>query len=173
MRILGLDQSSNKTGFAIYENEELIKYGVFDIHDLDEKHNGICYFQEKIENNLMFIDRLIKEYKIDLVCIEDIQSQSNVNTYKKLAWLQGSIMQYLYDNNFEYSILSPSEWRKVLNIKGKSRKREDIKLATQQYVTKAFGIEVDEDTSDAICIGQACDLLNIKNKLNIYKKGLI
>lgn len=163
MKILALDQASSKTGFSIYnENKKLLKYGVFDIHDIDEKHNGSLFYQEKIENVKMFLDRIICEYTIDLVVIEDIQSQSNINTYKKLAWLQGVLIQYLYSNKIQFKILSPSEWRKILKIKGKSRKRVDIKLATQEYVKTIFEIEASEDECDAICIGKAYTQLTTK-----------
>lgn len=166
--ILSLDQASNKTGFAIYSSKELSKHGVFDISDIDKKHFGDNYYHEKVTNVKMFLDRCIKEFNIDLVILEDIQKQTNIKTFKDLAYLQGVLKNYCYENNIPFSVLSPSEWRSgTLHIKG--RKREDAKKNTQDYVKKQFGIEASEDECDAIGIGSAGVKLLDKGKLEIFK----
>lgn len=171
MRILGLDQSSNCTGFCIIEEGKIVNHGVFDIHDIDKKHNGELYYLEKIENNLKFLERIIEEYNIDLVIIEDIQKQSNILTYKKLAWLQGNLIQLLYNKHIKFSILSPSEWRSILGIKGSRQGRKIVKENTIKYIKNNFNIDVvKDDESDAIAIAYAGYKRFIKNKLNIFER---
>ena len=169
MKILGLDQSSNYTGFAIFEDDKLIKYGLFDVHDIKKDTNGDLFYLEKIQNNLMFLDRIIKEYNIDFVAIEDIQKQTNILTYKKLAWLQGNLVQYLYNLGIKFTIISPSKWRSILGIKG--RGRTVVKKNTIKYVEDKFNINIKkDDESDAIAIGYAVSKRIGKKSLEVYER---
>ena len=169
MRLLGLDQSSNSTGFCIIEDGNIIKHGIFDIHDINKKDYGETYYQEKIHNVNMFLERLIKEYEIELVIIEDVQKQANVKTFKQLAWLQGSLIQTLYNNKIKYAILSPSQWGSILGIK--TGKREVVKKNTIKYIKDTFNIDVvKDDDSDAIAICYAGWKRYSKNKLEYFEK---
>ena len=64
MIVLALDQSSNITGYAIFENENLITYGKFNAGDkpLPER---LVLIRTAIEN-------LIKQYNVTKVIYEDI-----------------------------------------------------------------------------------------------------
>lgn len=64
MIVLALDQSSNITGYAIFENENLITYGKFNTGDkpLPER---LVLIRTAIEN-------LIKQYNVTKVIYEDI-----------------------------------------------------------------------------------------------------
>lgn len=162
--LLSLDQSLNLTGFAIFNNidGELYKYGVFDLKDI----KGDNVTDEKILNIKMFIDKIINNYNIKLVVIEDIQSQSNINTFKLLSWLQGVLKNYLYENGVPYLIISPATWRKELGIKG--RKRDEQKISAINYVKSKYRIDVSSDVADAICIGLATIEKMKANDIKIY-----
>lgn len=162
--LLSLDQSLNLTGFAIFSsvNGDLYKYGIFDLKDI----KGDNISDEKIYNIKMFLDRIIKEYNIKFVVIEDIQSQSNVNTFKLLSWLQGVLKNYLYENNIPYAIISPPAWRKELGIKG--RKRDEQKINAINYIKNRYNIDVSSDVADAICIGLGAIEKLKNNNIKIY-----
>lgn len=170
MRILSLDQALDKTGFSIIQNEELVKYGVLDLTDisrikdltLDQK------LEERITNVKEFLKRMIDTYEINIVILEDIQSQKNVKTYKNLASLQGNLKNYLYNKEIPFAVLKPSEWRSSLGIKGRERKIQ--KKNAQVYVKYNFGYDVTEDEADAICIGISGSKKLKKNKLEIIKE---
>lgn len=166
--ILALDQSSIKTGFSIFKDGKLSKYGLFDLHDISKKSDGETAYDEKVENVRMFLERCIKEYNIALVTFEDVQKQLSMQTYKQLSYLQGVLKNYCYSNNIPYAILKPSEWRSVLNIKG--RKREEVKANAIKYIKDKFNLDVGEDEAESICIGLATIKLLKKNKLIIYKE---
>lgn len=164
--ILALDQAYDKTGFSVYsiEDSEMQHYGLLRLTDIKGDNDK----DEKAINVIEFIKRAITYYKIDLVVFEDTQSQKNLNTFKKLNWLQGAIKTYLFENNIPYSILSPSTWRSTLGIKGRGRVTQ--KKNAQIKVNKLYDIKVTEDEADAICIGLAsCKLLH-KDKLEINKE---
>ena len=82
MKILALDQSSRITGWAIYENDQLKKYGKITINPDYELGERLHLIRQKVL-------KLIKEYQIDKVILEDIymdgQRINNVQTFKTLA----------------------------------------------------------------------------------------
>lgn len=150
-RILSLDQSYSKTGFAVIDvkQSKMIECGLLDLKDIkDDKSKD-----ERTENIIEFIKRAIEYYNIDLVIFEDIQKQVNVKVYKELAWLQGVIKHYLHMNKIEYAVLNPKVWKSCFNIKG--RKRVDQKMNTRIAIERITGTMYSEDIADAIAIGLA------------------
>ena len=109
-KILSLDQALNLTGFAIYDNKELILHGTFNLKDI----KGDNSVEEKVSNVKKFLEKIIADYEIDLVVLEDVQSQVNVNTFKQLAWLQGTLINFLYEHKYCHLIVKPSEWRSII-----------------------------------------------------------
>lgn len=166
--ILALDQSSGLTGYSVFKGDKLLSYGVFDISDITRKTNGDTYYNEKVENVKLFLDKCIDFFKPQLVIFEDTQRQANVMTFKQLSSLQGVLTNYCYCNSMPFAILKPSEWRGELKIKG--NKRDVIKKNTQDFIKNTFDIEVGEDEADAISIGLASKRMLNKSKLIIYKE---
>ena len=171
-KVLSLDQALNLTGFAIYDNGELILHGVFDLKDIKnnihEPNNSPV--QEKISNIKQFLEKIIKDYEIDLVVLEDIQSQVNINTFKQLAWLQGVLINFLFQKQVCHVMLKPSEWRTIVGVKG--RKRVEQKLSARKKVFELFAKDVSEDEADAILIGLASITAKGKFDLKIVKNFL-
>lgn len=154
-RILSLDQATNITGWAIFENGELLKHGIY-ISDGSAS-------TEKIESIKIWLLNIIKLWQIDFVQLEDIQLQDHSNedakfneigvtTYKILAQLQGVLENILFINKIEYSICSPNTWRKFNEIKG--RYKADKKKNAQLKVKMWYNIDVSLDEAEAICIGR-------------------
>ena len=125
---------------------------------------------EKILNNKVLIDKIIKEYNIDLVALEDIQlqGQKGVENFKNLAYLQGIIKNYLYDSNIDYVIFKPAVWRSILHINGGRQDRKKKKEKAIKYVKDKYGIMATEDECDSICIGDATLKKLKKGKLEIH-----
>lgn len=57
----------------------------------------------------------------------------------------------------DFHMLRPTEWRKYSRADGEKlpRKREELKEWSISRVKELHGIDVDDNTSDAILIGQA------------------
>ena len=148
MKILALDQASRTSGYAIFENNELIDSGTFTLtqEDIGER---LVELREKII-------RFIEDNQIELVLFEDIQLQAGnagVTTYKVLAEVFGVIQELLTEKGIEYQIVHSQTWKSVLNIKGRSRPEQ--KKNAQMYVLNTFNKKVSQDTADAICIGSS------------------
>lgn len=145
MKILCYDQATSISGYSLFENGELIKYGLLKV-DKSETNtlNRIKLMTDQIE-------KLTKKIKPDVVILENIQFQRNIATFKSLAQLQGMIMHFLNKLDICYWYIEPSAWKAFCKIKG--RKRAEQKENTIKFVKEKYGIEVSEDEADAIGIG--------------------
>lgn len=154
MKILSFDQSTNLTGFSLFNDNEYVNSGVIDKHTMKDA-------DKRIAEMGLAICRKIKEYHPDLVVMEGIQNQSNTKTVVYLARLQGCIILYCASKGIELKILSPTEWRRVLEYtQGPKVKREQLKQQSRDYVKKHLGLSVEsEDENESICIGVAANKL--------------
>lgn len=157
MRLLALDQASRTTGFAVFEDDQLVKSGTFTLRSDDVGERLVDYRKH--------IEKLIIDNDIEEVAFEDIQMQgqvNNVQTFKVLAEIFGVTQEFLVENGHSYHIVSSNTWKSKLRIKGRTRVEQ--KRNAQIYVLENFDKKVSQDESDAICIGASIVLDNKKNK---------
>ena len=147
MRLLALDQSSRITGWAVFDEDQLIEFGKFTANhsDVGERLN---YIRKQVIN-------LIENYEIDEVVFEDIQLQSNVannvQTFKALAEVFGVLYELFVDLKMPRTAVLSTVWKSTLNIKGKDRAAQ--KKAAQNWVETTYNLKPTQDECDAICIG--------------------
>lgn len=145
-RTLALDQASHTTGYALFEERKLIKWGIFEakaesedqrIHEVDE------WLQSKIHN-----------WEIDIVGIEGIQYQETygVTTFQTLARLQGVLINTCLNSKVKYRVCPTNTWRHHCNVKGRSR--VDRKRSMQLLIKEWYDVTVTDDVADAIGIGK-------------------
>lgn len=157
MRLLALDQASRTTGYAVFEDDQLVKSGTFTLRSDDVGERLVDYRKH--------IEKLIIDNDIEEVAFEDIQMQgqvNNVQTFKVLAEIFGVTQEFLVENGHSYHIVSSNTWKSKLQIKGRTRVEQ--KRNAQIYVLENFDKKVSQDESDAICIGASIVLDNKKNK---------
>lgn len=147
-RLLALDQSSRITGWSIFDgNGNLLDFGHFSVDD-----NDVGVRLEKIRN---YVARLISDYNIDYLIMEDIQYQTNVagnvQTFKVLAEVFGVIYELATELDIPNSSVLAVQWKSVLSIKGKARAEQ--KKNAQTYVINTYNIKPTQDEADSICIG--------------------
>ena len=152
---LALDQSIRTTGYAIYEDGKLVQKGHWTIPSSLTLGKRLHMVVDKL-------NKLHQQFHFDEIDFEDIQlQQGNVETYKKLAYVQAMIVFFCEKYNIPYKILSPSHWRSILKKNYKiifGRKRQEQKKAAREFVIEYFNFsdeEVTEDECDAICLGLA------------------
>lgn len=99
--------------------------------------------------------------------IEDIQLRANVQSFKKLAQLQGVLINLFEKNEYLYDFVAPSQWQNFCRARGRNAKeiknkittleesgKKESKILSITFVKEKFGIDTDNDNlSDAICIG--------------------
>lgn len=148
--IIALDQSTQKTGYAIFQDKQLIAHGVF--------NPSGDYEHRIVKLRAWLLDKLASLKPNAEVYFEDIQLQDlgrgdiGVVTYKKLAHVQGALIVTCIEEGIPYTIVSSATWRKTCNVKG--RVRSEYKPAAQAHVKQLYGINATEDEADAICIGE-------------------
>lgn len=147
--ILALDQATRDSGWSIFNGSNLVDYGHWSFTDED-----VAF---RIHRLCQQIESKIDEYEPDIIVIENIQlQQNNVDTFQKLAWVQGAILQICINRKIEYKIVKPSEWRAQCNfLKGNDKHRDNQKKIAQEWVKATFNKKCTQDESDAICIGYA------------------
>lgn len=151
MKILALDPSTKSTGYAIYENQKLISHGCLSA--------GSTNLYKRIHKIINDLEEILKSNTIKKVIIEDVipdDVHGNQSTYKALMYLQGFVTDLLNTYDIEFKFYTASEWRKKCGIKtGRGVMRESLKPRDKEFVLNQFGIKVNDDEADAICIGFA------------------
>lgn len=147
MKILAIDQSTSKSGYAVFNNGQLCEWGIVRPSKKLDENNLKSMFLKLIE--------LIEEKQPEKIVIEDVYLKYgktfNVQTHKTLANLQGMLIAYFMLHQIEYDIIHPMTWKYKVVGKKKISKEE-----TQSFVKKKYSIEFKEDEADAICIGLYC-----------------
>lgn len=146
-RLLALDQASKITGWAIFEDSKLEKYGKISLDDPNIDTRLV-----QLRQNIW---ALIESENIDEVIFEDIQQQNNVannvQTFKVLAEVYGVVSELLQEIQIPHSTVLASSWKSTLGIKGRTRAEQ--KKNAQLYVEQNYNIHVIQDIADAVCIG--------------------
>ena len=148
--IIALDQSTQVTGYAIFQDKDLIAHGVFSPSG-DYEHRIVKLRQ-------WLLDKLEPLKPNVEVYFEDIQLQDlgrgniGVTTFKKLAHVQGALIVTCIEEDIPYTIVPAATWRHTCGVKG--RVRSEYKPAAQAHVLEKYGIQATEDEADAICIGE-------------------
>ena len=152
-RILALDAATKITGYAVYDNDELVYYGVYKVNDTIET-------TERINQIKYWLEAVLKEWKPDYVGVENIQLQTlgthgayQVETYRVLANLQGVLMDTLFENNIPHTLVYSSEWRKYCGVSD-GNGRENKKKQAQDKVALWYNKKCTQDEADAICLGK-------------------
>ena len=162
-RTLSLDQATNITGWAIFDDKELVAYGKINFTQSDPF--------ERISKVRNWLLNIIETWKPDKVALEDIQLQKftgknghtegAVTTYKVLAQLQGVLAVTCFEKNIPCYIIHTATWRAHCKIT--ARNRQDQKRAAQLYVANKYEKNVTQDEADAICIGVYMIEKHLKN----------
>lgn len=143
--ILALDQSTNATGFAVFNKEgKYIYSGVYKTKSVN--------IDGKILELTDYIHYLIDRFNISHVIMEDVQQQSNAKTFKHLSMILGACVKQCLLCDVTHTIVTPTTWRAYLGIK--TRPRPDAKAGAKLYALMQYGVDCKkDDESDAICIG--------------------
>jgi Holliday junction resolvasome RuvABC endonuclease subunit len=138
-KTLGLDMSSNKSGYALFDDKKLITYGLWEPKDKMEWRDRVIYMGEQL-------DDLLKANKIDQVYCEDVPlMMKNPQTLKILCALQGVLMGVCVANNVKVTFISVSTWRSALGLFDKTQKgkeRDEMKQKSIEMANKIFGLNL-------------------------------
>ena len=162
-RILALDAATKVTGYAIYDNDILVSYGIYKADENLEATDRINEIKHWLESAL-------DSWAPDFVGIENIQLQSfgtngryQVEMYRTLANLQGVLVDTLFEKQIPHDLVYSTEWRKYCGV-GDGKGRENKKRQAQDKVELWYNQKCTQDEADAICIGKYfCSVIKNKN----------
>lgn len=151
-KTLALDQSTTGCAYSIFIDKQMIKYGKINTSNIDNSILKIIKIRDEVNN-------LIKQESIDLIVLEDIYMGYNVETFKTLAILLGSLEILAYENNIKCLLQTAYNWKKGVNLNlskhdKNSKRREYQKNASINLANKLFYLELtDDDIADSLLIG--------------------
>ena len=149
IKILAIDQARNGAWSVFdYETKTLEAYGGFSFNNKDYTYAKAIRAIEEL------VDSLIKTYDISAVFIEDIQLRVNVQSFKKLAQLQGVLINLFEKNEYLYDFVAPTQWQNYCKARGRSSKeikekikalelsgKKESKILSIQFVKEKFNVE--------------------------------
>jgi hypothetical protein len=150
-RVLALDQATYITGFSIFDDKELIKYGTYQtqLPDTIARSNAVK----------VWLVNMLHNWQPDLVALENIQLQNEsegkrmmgVDVFQQLAWLQGILIECCFELGIAYTLCHTGVWRQECGVKGRTRsdRKSSMRLLAKQW----YDVSVSEDEADAIGIG--------------------
>lgn len=146
MKILAIDQGSNKCGWAHLSNGEVIDSGVFKLKGKDR--------MERYKQLLELLTDMVCDNNMDILAIEDVFMKrsgfSNPRTSKIMGETRGIIASVGLLYNMQIVDINPAELTGYLGI---NTRKQDKKKVTQKYVQEIIGEEPTEDQADAVLIG--------------------
>ena len=148
-RLVSIDSSTNKTGMSLYVGGKLTEYDLIDLSkagfELDPRINEMG----------KRIISLLSHWRPTMVYIEEPKGHGNVELVHKLVEIIGIVRGWCIQNSVYFEEIKPSVWRKYCGIEQGGKKRAELKAASVDHVKTKYGIEVNDDVADAICIGGA------------------
>ena len=159
-RLLALDQATKVTGWALFSDGKLLRFGAFET-DLDNE------IERDIEVKNWLLN-VIENWHVDSIALEGIQYEEKfgVTTFMTLARLQGILMCMLTEQGIPYKICHTASWRNYCGVKGKTR--SDRKRSMQLRVKEWYDVSVSDDCADAIGIGYYA-YNTIKPKIEVWE----
>lgn len=164
MNILAIDQAQDGAWSVFdFETKELIAYGSFNVKSSKYSYSKTILLIEQ------YIDTLIEPYDIRAIFIEDTNMRpSAILAFKRLAQLQGVLINYCEKNNIPYGVVITTSWQKLcrdvcktlykdfkdLSDQLKEEGYQASKIPSTVFVEKHYGLQTrNNNLADAIAIG--------------------
>lgn len=162
MKVLAIDQARNGAWAVFdYESKKLETYGTFSFGSKDYTYAKAILAIESL------IDTIIQSYNISAVFVEDIQLRYNVQSFKKLAQLQGVLVNLFEKNEYLYDFVAPTQWQNYCKARSRTSKeikekikvlealgKKESKILSIQAAKEMYGVDTENDNlADAIMIG--------------------
>lgn len=161
IRLLSIDQASQKSGWAMYIDGKYVEAGLIHINSGKKKEDPETVFKKMC----LYLRDIIIKKNPDYVVFEGISLQTNPAVVLLLGRVQGAIVMTCLDRKIPYEIIPASTWRKILCFnQGRGIARNQLKDQAIEYIKTNFGIQAMEDIAEAMCMGYAFIIRPEKDK---------
>lgn len=152
IKVLAIDASTKSTGISVFQDYKLVYYECVTISSNEDTLDRILKMAKKVR-------QVYEKYKPNNIIMEEVLPQDvkhNQQVYKALIYLQAAIVLQLHKSGGNVQFYTASHWRAAVGIKtGRGIKRQHLKEASQYLIRQKYNIQVNDDISDAICLGLA------------------
>ena len=146
MKIVGIDMSSQRTGIALFEDNQYVEHVLIDLHKIKDTN-------ERIRKMMKDIKQQLNRYKPDVIVMEECLMTNNIKTVKVLSYIAGTIISWADENNTIFKFQLPTAWRKKVGImQNQHIKREQLKQEAIEMVKEKFGLDVTDDEAESILL---------------------
>lgn len=162
VKILAVDQARHGA-WAVYDYEKkvLLDYGTWGFD------NRNYTFEQAILRIEALLEEVIQTHDIGAVFLEDIQLRQNVQSFKRLAQLQGVLVNLCEKTNTSYQLVVPTQWQNYCKARGRTAKeikskvtsvepavKKQSKVLSLQAAKEIYGLATENDNlADAVMIG--------------------
>lgn len=169
MILMSIDGSTKSSGVAIFDttNRTLLHYECITASESEKI--------KRINKMVKRFEEIYEEYQPNYIIMEEPLPEDvndNQKTFKALIYLQAETAIKFY-NDYQKHIdefINVNRWRSVCGIPvGRFAKRELVKSLSIKLVKEKFGIDVNDDIADAVCIGWAW-MCGIPEPVRTYNK---
>ena len=150
VRLVSLDTSSTKTGWALYENGILKESGLIDLTKSKDT-------ELRLLNMCIEIKNLLALTLPQIVVCEMVVISNNTSTQRMLSEIVGAVRGYSLFLGAEFYEYRPTIWRKLIADKNEKIpiKRADCKTWAVNKVEKIYNKKCSDDEAESILIGLA------------------
>lgn len=158
IKVIGIDQSSKISGYSIFVNGKLKRFGTIDVSNNSAGKKETDPYVRMCNLHSQFL-ALFKKEKPDYVAIEAVQMQGgNKHAFMLLSNVQGVLFSILYSMNIPFLVVEASAWRVHNGIElyehGKRLKRPQLKQKAIKMVPDKYHVKASEDEAESILITQ-------------------
>lgn len=159
MITMGLDLSTKSTGYSVFENQNLLDYGVIKAYESD--------WRERLYHQATELGEILDQYSPECVYIEDVPL--SLNGGAKIVLMLGAMQGIIYglgaSKNIPMKFIQPSVWRSPLGLYDGTKQgkhRDALKKKSVEKANELFGLNLIykspsskfncDDISDAILL---------------------
>ncbi len=137
MRTLSLDASTTHIGWSVFDEDDLITYGLI---EAEKKMT----WRERIGHFSPMLKEVVKKNKIDMVIQEDVpkMNKGGAMTLIQLGAVQGMSISLFSSLGIPIQFIEVGTWRKNIGISTGDKSRESKKIKSIEMANKLFGLDL-------------------------------
>jgi crossover junction endodeoxyribonuclease RuvC len=144
MKILGVDPSTSRTGYAIIDKSGLILYGSIAPKSSLSSPGKLLTIYNKI-------NEVVIEYNPEIIICED-QFQRFANAVKAVSKVRGVIELIAGQHDIKFEYIEPKRVKKIFTNNGNATKNDMIVQAIKEFNVPP---NINNDEADAIAVAYA------------------
>ena len=163
MIYMGIDASTQSTGWCVFEDKTLVRYEKIVCFDTEKD------WRERIIYMVNHLSPIVREMNPDIILIEDVPLKSvGLKTLLILGVLQGALLGMASTYNISVEFIPVSTWRSQCGLfdgTNAGKERDKMKQKSIELVNNIYGLNLcykssssrknDDDISDSILICQS------------------